>query len=125
MIKNKKDLYKNLKKYFNEEREVFVSLHLNNKNKIVDETLITIGDFNGCHFDYSYLLDRSLKCNLNNKGKIVFAHSHTNKTLNPSKKDLETTSIIKEMGIKYKVNIVDYLIFNDKTVRSYKDDKIQ
>jgi len=124
IIKNKKDAYKKLKKYFNKDSEVFLSLHLDDNNRLVNEKLISIGNLYGFTFKFSHLFDTCLKCNKDNKGKVIFAHTHTNNVLSPSESDLETLYVIKQMGIRYRVNIVDYLIFNDKKIRSYKDDEM-
>ena len=113
---------KKLKKYFNEKNEIFVSLHLNDNNKLVNEKIISIGNFDECYFNWGDLFDISLKYSLNYKGKIILAHNHINKILYPSEKDLKSMAVLKDMCIMYKMNICDYLIFNEIETRSYKND---
>ena len=118
-INNKNDAYKKLRKYFNDEYELMLCLHLDNDNKLLNEHILKKGDKSSCTLMSKDLFEIDL-INMSHNGKIILAHNHTNGRLKVSREDIESKEIIEDYSLTYGINIVDYLIFTDEGVISYK-----
>lgn len=101
------------------DREVLMSINLNNKNKIINAHIISIGGIDKCVSDPKSIFKSAL---LSNSTSILLIHNHPSGECTPSQNDIDFTKIIKEacffMGIKF----LDHIIIGDKKYYSIEMD---
>ena len=102
----------------NSDREQFVVLHLNTKNKINAIETVSIGSLN-----LSVVTPREIfkGAILHNSASIILVHNHPSGDPTPSPDDIITTKKIMEAGDILGIRVLDHVIVGDNRYISLKD----
>lgn len=100
------------------DREHFVVLLLDTKNKVIGINTVSIGNL-----DSSIVHPREVfkPAILSNARSILLAHNHPSGDLTPSKEDIAITTRLVEAGNILGINVIDHLILGDGCSRSLKE----
>jgi DNA repair protein RadC len=91
-------------------QEEFHVLILDNKHRVIEEKMITLGTLNQslCHPREIFSLAISLRANA-----IILIHSHPSGDTQPSKQDIEITKRLQEVGEIMGIKVTDHVIIGD------------
>lgn len=103
------------------EHEEFWVLFLNNSNKVLAKSQISIGGLTATIVDVRLLFKRALE--LASVG-IIVCHNHPSGKLQPSTADKQLTQKIKEAGCTLDIKLLDHLIITEKVYFSFADDGV-
>ncbi len=95
-----------------EERERAILLCLNNKMKLIDETVLSIGTVSSASLSPRDVFIHALKCGASN---VVLIHNHPTGDPTPSKSDVKISNRIREAGFMLDIILRDHIIIGDKT----------
>jgi DNA repair protein RadC len=89
------------------DREVFLVIHLDTKNQIMDIHLASIGSLSA-----SIVSPREIWCNAvrNQAAAVLLAHNHPSGTANPSGPDRDTTERLVSSGKLLGIRVLDHII---------------
>lgn len=106
-IRKPEDAYHVLKEVADFDREVFVTLMLNTKNRAIGLHFVSMGTL-----DATLVYPREVfkAAILNNASHIVCAHNHPSGDPTPSQEDLMLTQRIVEAGKILSIDVLDHLI---------------
>jgi len=99
-------------------QERFIALYLNNKNRILAWSTISVGTVCESIVHPRDIFRNALLCNASS---IVLAHNHPSGDLNPSREDIETTKRLVECGKTMGIEILDHVIISDISFLSLKE----
>jgi DNA repair protein RadC len=115
-----KVVYNNyLKEFGNQDKEFFIVLGLDTKNKIIYREIVTIGGLNSSIVEPRGVFKKAVLMSCN---ALILAHNHPSQDLEPSDEDLQVTKILKQGGEILGIKILDHLIFNAITFKSIMGD---
>lgn len=92
-------------------QENFIILCLNTKNQIIKAEVLFKGGLDACLIDPKIIFRYAL---LNNSSKIIIAHNHPSKSLEPSNEDRNIYKKLKDLGEELDLKVLDSIIFNKK-----------
>ena len=105
------------------DHEVFLIIYLNQRNEVLNTTLIDSNSKNSVLIDFTDITKGIL---VNKPDSIVIAHNHFAKYPKPSEADDIATERIYTLLKLYKVNFYDHLIISGNEVYSYfYDNRLQ
>ena len=104
-----------------QEREAFVVLYLNNSNRTLGISVISIGGITGTLVDIRLVLRDAL---LSMATGLILCHNHPSSTLQPSHADKNITNKIKEASQLMDIKLLDHLIITKDSYFSFADDGI-
>jgi len=108
-INEPKDIYeKYLKEYGDEDREHFIVIGLDNKNKVVYREIANIGIINSCMISAGTTFRKAIIMNCNS---IIIAHNHPSQDLEPSTEDYTIYKELKKAGKILQIEVLDALVF--------------
>ncbi|MEK4822870.1 JAB domain-containing protein [Priestia sp. FSL R5-0680] len=90
-----------------EDREVFLVMCLNTKNRITAIHRCHVGSLNSSLVSPREVFKAAI---LNNSASIIISHNHPGISTQPSKEDLEVTKKLKECGILLGIEVLDHII---------------
>lgn len=90
-----------------ETKEVFTSVHLDSKNRILCVETVAIGSLNAAIIHPRELFKTAL---LSNAAAIVLAHNHPSGDPTPSREDLDLTKRLQECGDLLGIRVLDHVI---------------
>lgn len=93
------------------DREHFVVVCLNTKNKIMHMEIVHIGSLNSCLNHPREIFKGAL---LMNSAAILCVHNHPSQIITPSQEDIQMTQRLSEAGQLIGIELLDHLIINDK-----------
>lgn len=118
-ISSPEDLFKRIKEFnVDFERENFILIGLNTKNKVVYSEVIFKGGLDMCMICPKLIFRKLL---LNNCAKGIVAHNHPSGDLNPSDEDRDIYKRLKNFGKELDLKILDSIIFNTREFYSLND----
>lgn len=106
-INNGDDVYKYLKEFENEDREYFIVIGLDTKNKPCFREIAHIGTLNSTIIHPREVFKKAIVMGCNS---IIVAHNHPSGNLEASPEDLEVTRILREAGEILQIKVLDSLI---------------
>ena len=114
-ITSARDVYNYLEEYKNQDREMFIVLGLNTRNRILYKEVVTIGTL-----DSSLLHPREVfkMAFIKSASKIIIAHNHPSGDSNPSEEDLDITKRLINVGKELDIKILDHVIIGNKNYYS-------
>ena len=119
MIRSAKDVFLYTKpKISHFDRERFLVLHLNTKNQIINEEIISIGTLNSSLVHPRELFKSAIKESANS---IILVHNHPSGDPSPSKEDKEVAERIIAAGNILGISVLDHVIVGKETYWSFKD----
>ena len=96
-------------------REMVYLLSLNSGYKYLDIRAISFGGEKNAAVNIRDLVDKALKTNAH---YAVLAHNHINGVPEPSKQDIHTTSLVRQVLQTLDIKLLDHLIIYDETYSS-------
>ena len=122
IIKKPKDLYPLLKeKIINFHKEYFIVASLDNRNKLINIDIVSIGTLNSSLIHPRETFEVAIK---NHAAGIIICHNHPSGELKPSKDDLTVTRTLVEAGKLLGIEVADHLIICKDGYFSFKEKKI-
>lgn len=89
------------------DREHFVALHLNVRNKVIASEVVSVGSLYGVEVRPSEVFKSAL---VNNAAKIAFVHNHPSGDVDPSRQDMELTTRLRQAGGLLGIEVLDHII---------------
>lgn len=102
-----------------EEKEKAILLCLDNKLKLLDETVLSMGTVNSASLSPRDVFMQALKCGATN---VVLLHNHPTGDPTPSKADVQITNKIREAGFMLGIILQDHIIIGNNRYCSLSDD---
>lgn len=101
------------------DREVFVVLHLNARNKVIEKEVVTIGVL-----DASLVHPREVfkKAIINSAHSIITVHNHPGGSLTPSEEDLIVWKKLIDAGDLLGISVLDHIIVTSQGYYSQKEE---
>jgi len=99
-----------------ETKEMFITLHLDGKNRIIVMDLVSIGSLN-----QSIVHPRKVfktAC-LSNAAALILIHQHPTGDPSPSSEDIEITRRLKEAGEIMGIKVLDHIIIGQDEYLSF------
>lgn len=104
-----------MEKMRHEDKEKVLLLCLNNRNRLLEESVLSIGTVNSASLSPRDVFIRALKSGASN---VLILHNHPGGDPSPSRADITITNKIRESGNMLDINLVDHIIIGDKTYTS-------
>ncbi len=101
-----------------EDKERVVLLCLNNKLKLLEETVLSIGTVNSASLSPRDVFVHALKTGASN---IILLHNHPGGDPTPSRSDVSITNKIRESGSMLDIILVDHIIIGDQSYYSFSE----
>jgi DNA repair protein RadC len=99
-----------------ETKEMFLTLHLDGKNRIIAMDLVSIGSLNQSIVHCRHVYQTAL---LSNAAAIILIHQHPTGDPTPSSEDIAITRRLKEAGEIMGIKILDHIIVGDGEYLSF------
>ena len=109
-------VYETFKFLMQETKEMFITLHLDGKNKIICMDLVSIGSLNQSIVHPREVFKTAL---LSNAAAIICVHQHPSGSPDPSSEDISITRRLKEAGQIMGIKILDHIIIGDGQYLSF------
>ena len=93
-----------------ETKEMFLTLHLDGKNRIIAMDVVSIGSLNQSIVHPRSVFQTAL---LSNAASIICAHQHPSGDPAPSSEDISITRRLKEAGEMMGIKVLDHIIVGD------------
>lgn len=103
------------------DKETFIVLHLNSKNKIIKEEIVSIGTINKTVVHPREIFKSAIKENANS---IILVHNHPSGDPEPSEEDIFITEKLFEAGELLLIKILDHVIIGTNKWYSFKESKL-
>jgi DNA repair protein RadC len=102
----------------NETKEMFITIHLDGKNRIIAMDVVSIGSLN-----QSIVHPRSvfMTACLSSAAAIILVHNHPTGDPTPSSEDISITRRLKEAGEIMGISILDHLIIGNGEYFSFTE----
>jgi DNA repair protein RadC len=98
------------------DREHFIVLHLDGKNRLIARETISIGSLNQSIVHPREVFKAAI---LNNSAALVLIHNHPSGDPAPSYEDIEITNRLVKIGEIAGIKILDHIVFGDRTFCSF------
>jgi len=122
IIKSPKDIFPLFKeKVINFHKEYFMVASLDNRNKVINIDIVSIGTLNSSLIHPRETFEVAIK---NHAGTIIICHNHPSGELKPSEDDLVITQTLIKAGKLIGIEITDHLIITKDGLFSFKKEKI-
>jgi DNA repair protein RadC len=102
-------------------KEIFIGILLDSKNRIITSQEIFRGSFSYVHIYPRELITLVLNYQATS---IIIAHNHPSGNPNPSQEDLELTKMLQNTLSLIEVNLLDHLIVGKQKVVSLKEHRL-
>jgi DNA repair protein RadC len=121
-IKSAKDIfnYASHRLQFND-KEQFMVLHLNSKNKIIKDEIVSIGTLNSSLIHPREIFKSAIKESANS---VVLVHNHPSGDPTPSEEDEKITKKLMEAGKLLGIEVLDHVIVGKDSFFSFKEDSL-
>ncbi len=108
-------VFKELKPLFSQEKEYFIILNLDTKNKVIRREIVNIGTLNQCSVSPATVFKTAIKLNAN---RIIAAHNHPSGDTTPSEDDIKICERLKRCGELLNIEVLDNVIFSGTEIKS-------
>ncbi|NQU78626.1 DNA repair protein RadC [Candidatus Woesearchaeota archaeon] len=102
------------------DREIFMVLHLDTRNQLINDEIISIGTLNEAIIHPREVFKSAIKQSANS---VILVHNHPSGDPSPSPEDEEITRIIREAGDLLKIKVLDHIIIGKNKFYSFTEDK--
>ncbi|MCD6579541.1 JAB domain-containing protein [bacterium] len=122
-IRQPKDAYSILKgiysKHTDDDKENFVALFLNTKNKVITYKVMFSGGMTESPVFMKELFRAAI---LNGATSMIISHNHPSGETDPSDNDIKVTNKIKDIGKLIGIEILDHIIYTHKSYFSFESE---
>lgn len=101
-----------------EDKEHFMIIMLNTKNRIIAKKTISIGHLNASLVHPREMFKEAIK---RSSAAVILVHNHPSGDLTPSKDDIRTTERLKEVGHLLGIDVLDHIIIADNRYLSFRE----
>jgi DNA repair protein RadC len=116
---NSLDLYERYRaRFFSATREYFLSLHLNSKNQLIREALISIGSLNSSVVHPREVYAPAVR---DSTAALIFLHNHPSGDPAPSREDRECTQRLCRAGKILGIRVLDHVVLGHQDYFSFAD----
>ena len=121
-IKTAKDVFLYAsEKLADNKKEHFMVLHLDTRNKIIKDEIISIGTLNASIIHPREVFKSAIKESANS---IILVHNHPSGDSEPSMEDREITEKLMEAGEILNIKVLDHVIIGKDNYHSFKENKL-
>jgi DNA repair protein RadC len=118
-IKSAKDVYDYaIHRLNSNDKEHFMILHLDSKNRIIKDEVISIGTLNASIIHPREIFKSAIKESAN---AIILVHNHPSGDSEPSAEDEQVTEKIFQAGELLSIKVLDHVIIGKDTYHSFKE----
>jgi len=104
--------------FINEDREHFIVLGLDTKNRVIYRDIVTIGTLNATIIHPREVFKKAciMSCN-----SIILVHNHPSGDPAPSEEDKKITKLLKQAGEILSIKVLDHIIIGSEGKYSFKE----
>ena len=114
-----RDLFQRYRaQFFSATREYFVSLHLNSKNQLIREVLVSIGSLSTSVVHPREVFSAAVR---DSSAALIFLHNHPSGDPAPSREDRECTQRLCRSGKILGIRVLDHVIMGHDDYFSFAD----
>jgi len=118
-IKSAKDVYDYAsQRLSSNDKEHFMILHLDSKNRIIKDEVISIGTLNASIIHPREIFKSAIKESANS---IILVHNHPSGDSEPSSEDEQVTEKLFEAGELLSIKVLDHVIIGKDNYHSFKE----
>jgi DNA repair protein RadC len=118
-IKSPKDVFNYCSpKLSNLDRECFMILHLDTRNKVIRDEVISLGTLNSSLVHPREVFKSAIKESANS---VILVHNHPSGDTEPSEEDQDVTKKLTEAGELLNIKVLDHVIIGKNTWYSFKN----
>lgn len=110
------EVYNTFKYLSKEKQELFISISLDTKNRIINAHISSIGTLNNTTIHPRDIFREAIR---NNANSIIVIHNHPSGDCSPSKEDIEVTEKLIEVGKLVDIKILDHVIIGKENYWSW------
>ena len=103
------------------DREQFILMQLNNKCRLIHESLLSIGTVNRTFVSTRDIFMEALG---NKAVYIIMVHNHPSGDPSPSREDITCTHTVEKAGLLLGVPLIDHIIIGDNQYFSFKENDL-
>lgn len=111
-----RQVYETFQFLMKETKEMFITLHLDGKNRIIAMDLVSIGSLNQSIVHPREVFKTAL---LSNAASLILIHQHPTGDPTPSSEDIAITRRLKEAGDIMGIKILDHIIIGEGEYLSF------
>lgn len=116
---NSRELYERYRgRYFSVHKEHFLSLHLNSKNRLIREVLVSVGSLSTSVVHPREVFAPAVR---DSSAALIFLHNHPSGDPAPSREDRECTGRLLEAGRILGIRVLDHVILGHDDYYSFAD----
>lgn len=116
---NSRDLFERYKaRFFAASKEYFLSLHLNSKNQLIREVLISIGSLSTSVVHPREVFAPAVR---DSTAAVIFIHNHPSGDPAPSREDRECTQRLLQAGRILGIRVLDHVVLGHEDYFSFAD----
>ncbi len=116
---NSRDLFQRYRaQFFAASREYFLSLHLNSKNQLIREVLISIGSLSTSVVHPREVFAPAVR---DSTAAVIFIHNHPSGDPAPSREDRECTQRLLRAGKILGIRVLDHVVLGHEDYFSFAD----
>lgn len=109
-------VYGTFKFLMSETKEMFMTAHLDGKNRLIALDLVSVGSLNQSIVHPREVFKTAL---LSNAAALILVHQHPTGDPTPSREDIEITRRLKEVGEIMGIKVLDHIIVGDGEYLSF------
>lgn len=116
---NSRELYNRYRgRFFSANREHFFSLHLNSKNQLIREVLVSIGSLNTSIVHPREVFAPAVR---DSTAALIFLHNHPSGDPAPSREDRDCTQRLVHAGQILGIRVLDHIVLGHDDYYSFAD----
>jgi len=116
---NSRDLFLRYRaQFFAANREFFLALHLNSKNQLIREVLVSVGSLSSSVVHPREVFSAAVR---DSSAALIFAHNHPSGDPAPSREDRECTQRLVRAGKILGIRVLDHIILGYEDYFSFAD----
>jgi len=117
-FKSAKDVYSYLDEFKNQDREFFIIIGLDSRNKPIYREISNIGTINSTLISPTTTFRKAVLMNCNS---IIIAHNHPSGDVTPSTEDREAYKSLEKAGEILKIKVLDSIIIGNSSFYSFNE----
>ncbi len=119
-IRSAKEVYSYVRsKLAGSDREKFMVLHLNTKNRVIREEIVSLGTLNSSLIHPREVFKTAVK---ESAHAVIFVHNHPSGDPTPSAEDHQVTRQLKDAGELLDIPVLDHVIVGVNGYYSFKEE---
>lgn len=118
-IKSAKDVYEYCSpKLVGLDKEHFMILHLDSKNKVIKDEIVSVGTLNSSLIHPREVFKSAIKESANS---VILVHNHPSGAPEPSIEDVKITDVLFKSGELFSIKVLDHVIVGSEGYYSFNE----